>query len=89
MEIVHHETVATKIQLSADTVDEITIKQLFQLVYPANYLRLIDGERWLTKDDEWYHGSCSESKVRKATDLDIAVFDVIKCITKAREKRER
>ena len=36
---------------------------------------------WLTQDDpHWRHGSVSEEKVRKATELDLAVFKVLEAI---------
>ena len=54
---------------------------LNELIYPAEYLRNINGEMWLTQDDpHWRHGSVSEEKVRKATELDLAVFKVLEAI---------
>jgi hypothetical protein len=81
MEITHYETSAKKIQLSKETVDEITIKRLKQMVYPGEYLREKKDGMWLKQDDpHWRHGSVSEDDVRKATELDIAVFAVISAI---------
>ena len=81
MEISHIEQTVKKIHLSNETVNEITLKRLYQLVSPGEYLRDKKGVMWLTQDDpHWRHGSISEETVRKATDLDIAVFAVIKAL---------
>jgi len=87
MEISHTEMTTKRIQLSNDTVDEVTRKRLLQLVYPGEYLRKEKDGVWLKQDDpHWRHGSVSEDVVRKATELDIAVFAVITAIYEASRK---
>ena len=85
----HKETVYSDIEISLDEQDEITLDRLERIVSPGEYLRTKkDGTIWVMQDDPGHrHGSISEDDVRPATELDIAVFDVMKAIRNFRKER--
>ena len=80
MKLRHAETVYTDVHLSLGEEDEVTLHNLYRMVSPGEYLRTKkDGTIWLMQDDPGHrHGSISEEYVRDATELDIAIFAVIK-----------
>jgi hypothetical protein len=89
MRLRHTETVYSDIELSLSEQDEVTLHRLERIVSPGEYLRTKkDGKIWVMQDDPGHrHGSISEDDVREATELDIAVFTVMKAIRKFRSER--
>ena len=87
MRFKHRETTVTEINLSTADLDEITLHRLYQMVSPGEYLRTKkDGTIWLMQDDpDHRHGSISEEYVRDATELDVAIFAVIKELKKRKQ----
>ena len=82
MEIKVNKTVREIINLNENEVNEIATKRLLQLVAPGEYLREEKGKIILKQDEpHWRHGSVSEDYVRDATELDIAVFKVLKALS--------
>ena len=71
------------IELDDKTALKVTQKTLLRLVEPGEYLRTdANGAIFLMQDDpNWRHGSVSEEVVRRATDIDVAVFKVIDYLT--------
>lgn len=68
-------------ELGSDDMKRAATRVLTELVYPGQYLKTIKGEIWLAQDDpDWRHGSVSEEPIRKATELDLAVFTVLHAI---------
>jgi hypothetical protein len=83
MKVLQYRSVYEEINLTEETVNEITIKRLQMLVSPGEYLRTENGKTLLKQDDPgWRHGSVSEEVVREATELDIAVFKVLTVLRK-------
>jgi hypothetical protein len=83
MKVSQYRSVYEEIELTAETVNDITIKRLQMLVSPGEYLREEKGKIVLKQDDPgWRHGSISEEVVREATELDIAVFKVLTALRK-------
>lgn len=77
MELTIHTTTSSKVHLTDQQVDEITIKRLRQLVHPGEYLRDTGQLVFLARDEEHHHGSVYSENVRAATTLDKAVFRVL------------
>jgi hypothetical protein len=72
-----------EITLSEETVDEVTRNRLLQLVHPGQYIREINGEKFvMAEDSRWTHGSVLEKEIRKATELDNAIFTVLRELKK-------
>ncbi len=68
-------------ELRDSDITRATKIKLNQLIYPGEYLKTIKGEVWLAQDDpHWRHGSVSEEPIRKATELDLAVFKVLSAL---------
>lgn len=67
--------------LNNQDISEITKLKLRQMLLPGQYIRRLEDILWVTKDeDNWRHGSISEDKVRKATELDLAIELVLNSI---------
>lgn len=82
MEIKYTRRVYETIDLDDNQVKEITRKKLRALVALGEYLREEKGKIILKQDEpHWRHGSISEDYVRDATELDIAVFKVLKALS--------
>jgi hypothetical protein len=79
MKITVYETKATDINLDRRQMKEVTLAYLMSFVRPGEYLRTDHNGKLVLKMDDPYHrhGSISEEYVRDATELDIAVFDII------------
>ena len=74
-----------EVQLDKQAVREVTLTKLFEMIYPGEYIREKNGEKWLMRDDpEHRHGSIDEILVRKATKRDLAVLMVIESIKSER-----
>jgi len=83
MKVEYKRTVYEELDLSNDTVNDITIRRLYRFLDGGEYLREENGKTFLKMDDpHWRHGSVSEVTVREATKLDIAVCEVISAIQK-------
>lgn len=81
MEITYNRTVTEYLQLPAYTVTEIAAKKIEQMLGEGEYLREENGKVVVKQDDPWHrHGSISEHNVRDATELDIALFAVLKAL---------
>lgn len=69
------------IYLSDSNVKEVTSNKLKSMLGKGEWLRTRDGKQIVTKDeDNWRHGSVYEDYVRDATELDLAIFTVLKAI---------
>lgn len=77
MDITLYETVEKKVRLNKSQMKEVALQYLKELVYPGEYLREIDGDTYVMEDDEHYHGSISELRVRPATATDIKIFNML------------
>jgi hypothetical protein len=85
MKVKQWKEVYQEFELTDKAALEVTIEKLEQLVSPGEYLREVkEGKKtkWVLKQDDphHYHGSISEHFVRDATDLDIAVFKVLRVL---------
>lgn len=80
MEISYVRRSTETINLPMETVNELTCKRLRQLVHPGEFLQPRGDKVYLRADDEHYHGSTTSHDVREATQLDIAVFTVLKAL---------
>ena len=85
MKVKQWKEVYQEFELTDKAANEVAIKQLEQLVSPGEYLREEKvGKKTklvLKQDDPNHrHGSISEEYVRDATELDIAVFAVLKAL---------
>lgn len=86
MKVKFYKSVLEEINLPEDAVNEVTINRLKQFLNGGEYLREEKGKTWLKQDDpDWRHGSVSEVVVREATELDIAVFKVLKALKEAKK----
>lgn len=86
MKVKFYKSVLEEINLPEDAVNEVTINRLKQFLNGGEYLREENGKTWLKEDDpHWRHGSVSEVVVREATELDIAVFKVLKALKEAKK----
>jgi len=83
MKIKYDKVESVELHLPGKAVNEITINRLNELISPGEYLRKKNGKVYLAQDDpDWRHGSISEVQIREATSLDIAVFEVLKALSK-------
>ena len=82
MQLTVYETIPKNINLSKQQMKEVTIQYLKELVHPGEYIREIDGDTYVMMDDDHYHGSISEIRVRPASDLDIQVFNMLTLLRK-------
>lgn len=81
MQISIIESVEKKVYLSDYNIKEVTKQKLKSMLDGGEWLRTKEGKKIVTKDeDNWRHGSVSEDYVRDATELDIAIFTVLKAI---------
>lgn len=70
-----------EVELTTEECKEITLNYLRTLVGRDNYLRTEKGKIVVKEDDpNWRHGSVSEEYVRDATELDIAVFNMLQLL---------
>ncbi len=77
MQIEYSKQVWEKINLPDTAVNEIAIRKLYQLLGGEYFLK----KDCLYQDDpEWRHGSVTEIKIRKATELDLAILQVLKIL---------
>jgi hypothetical protein len=68
--------------ISNEKANEIARKRLYELINPGEFLLTKNGKIALMRNDPyWRHGSMDEIYVRDATELDIAVFEVLKYLT--------
>jgi hypothetical protein len=58
-------------------VYEVTKRRLMQLIFPGEYIEVIDMEYCLMREEENHHGSPSVIKVRTATKDDKDIYAVI------------
>ena len=80
-----YETVEKQIKLNNKQMRDIAISYLESLVYPGEYIREVKGKLVVKQDDPYHrHGSISEEYVRDASELDIAVFDMLDKLRKLR-----
>lgn len=83
MKVSQWKEVYQEFELTDRAANEVAIEQLERLVSPGEYLRTEKGKTWLKQDDpNWRHGSVGEEIVREATELDIAVFAVLRELRK-------
>ncbi len=81
MRIQFDEVVRRDITLKDATVLEVTRRRLKELVHPGEFIREFGDKQYLKMDDpDWRHGSVSEVTIREATELDKAVFLVLKAL---------
>ena len=85
MKVKQWKEVYQEFELTDKAALEVAIKQLEQLVSPGEYIREVkvgkETKLVLKQDDpDHRHGSISEEYVRDATDLDVAVFKVLKAL---------
>lgn len=81
MQISIIESVEKKVYLSDYNIKEVTKQKLKSMLDGGEWLRTKEGKKIVTKDeDNWRHGSVSEDYVRDATELDLAIFTVLKAI---------
>lgn len=81
MKIKQNRTVYEEVEITEDSVKQITINRIRRLLDGGEFLRKEKGKTYLKQDDpNWRHGSVSEEIVREATELDIAVFKVLKAL---------
>lgn len=84
MKIKHIKTTVEELNLTDQTVDEITTNRLKMMLNGGEYIREQDNKTWLKCDDpNWHHGSVFELTIREATELDLAVFKVLDAIRKS------
>ena len=85
MKVKQWKEVYQEFELTDKAALEVAIKQLEQLVSPGEYIREVkvgkETKLVLKQDDpDHRHGSISEEYVRDATELDVAVFAVLKAL---------
>lgn len=82
MRITEYTRVEHTLEVSEKNTKLITKSILQQLIQPGEYLRTdSEGIVWLKQDDpDHRHGSIHEEIVRKATELDKAVFLVLEAL---------
>jgi len=87
MEVTLYKTVSEKVNLSDDTVKDITVRRLQRMLDGGEYLREVKVKNktitMLKMDDpDHRHGSISEVDVREATELDKAIIYVLQTLRK-------
>jgi hypothetical protein len=70
-----------EVTLNDSICDDITKRRLKVLLKGGEYLRYKKDTRWVCQDDpHWRHGSISEEYMREASELDLAIFTVLKAL---------
>ena len=70
-----------EVQLDKQAVREVTLTKLFEKIYPGEYIKEKNGEKWLMRNNpEHRDDSIEEILVRKATKLDLAILMIIESI---------
>lgn len=79
MEITITQTSYDKVQLSDKNIKEVTLNKLRSML-EWNYIEYDSGVAWICKDGPSYHGSVGTDYIRKATPLEISIYETIKAV---------
>ena len=79
MEIRVSKTVYDKINLSEENVKEVTKAKLRSMLN-GQYIRYKNKEAWVCEDEDSYHGSIGTEYLRRATPLEVSIYEVIKAV---------
>lgn len=82
MEIEVSENITRKVHLTERQMDLIATSYLRRMLRPGEYIRDDNGKRMLVRDDFMGHGSPVTRFVREATELDEAVYKVLRAMPK-------
>lgn len=78
MKLKQSRTIYEEVEITEESVKQITINRIKKMLDGGEYLRKEKGKTYLKQDDpNWRHGSVSEEIVREATELDVAIFKIL------------